>query len=171
MANTYTLISSNVLTSTTASVTFSSIPATYTDLVLKYNARSSYSSSSVGWLYTTFNGASTLFSSLWIENNFGTAGTSLLNNTSEMYPGIIPFLSYASNIFGTAEMYIPSYASSEYKPLSISSAVEQKSSSGDVKAVSASWSNTAAITSIKMTPEFGSLVSGSSFYLYGIKNT
>ena len=40
MANTYTLISSNTLTSSAASVTFSSIPATYTDLVLRISARS-----------------------------------------------------------------------------------------------------------------------------------
>jgi hypothetical protein len=35
MANTYTLIESQVLGSAAASVTFSAIPATYTDLVLK----------------------------------------------------------------------------------------------------------------------------------------
>jgi hypothetical protein len=171
MANTYTLIASNVLTTTAASVTFSAIPATYTDLVLKFSARSNYSSTGIGWLYTTFNGASTLFSSLWIENNYGTAGTSLLHNTSKIYPGYVPFLSYSSSVFGTAEMYIPSYASSEYKPLSVLSAVEKDDPLGYNSAVAASWSNTAAITSITMTPEFGSLVSGSSFYLYGIKNT
>ena len=38
-ANTYTLISSNVLASSAATVTFSSIPATYTDLVLRVSAR------------------------------------------------------------------------------------------------------------------------------------
>jgi hypothetical protein len=40
MANTYTLIESQVLGSSAASVTFSSIPATYTDLVLKVSVRS-----------------------------------------------------------------------------------------------------------------------------------
>ena len=36
---TYTLISSNVLSSSAASVTFSSIASTYTDLVLRVSAR------------------------------------------------------------------------------------------------------------------------------------
>lgn len=39
MASTYTLISSSVLTVTTQSVTFSSIPQTYTDLVLRMSYR------------------------------------------------------------------------------------------------------------------------------------
>jgi hypothetical protein len=39
MANTYTLIESQVLGSSAASVTFSAIPATYTDLVLKFSSR------------------------------------------------------------------------------------------------------------------------------------
>ena len=40
MPATYTLIASNTLSSAAASVTFSAIPATYTDLVLRYSARS-----------------------------------------------------------------------------------------------------------------------------------
>jgi len=39
MPSTYTLISSNVLGSSAASVTFSAIPSTYTDLVLRISAR------------------------------------------------------------------------------------------------------------------------------------
>ena len=40
MANTYTLIESQVLGSSAASVTFSAIPDTYTDLVFKFSVRS-----------------------------------------------------------------------------------------------------------------------------------
>jgi hypothetical protein len=39
MATTYVLIASNVLASAAASTTFSSIPQTYTDLVINYSAR------------------------------------------------------------------------------------------------------------------------------------
>jgi hypothetical protein len=37
--------------------------------------------------------------------------------------------------------------------------------------VSVLWSNTAAINSITLTDDAGNYVSGSSFYLYGIKNS
>jgi hypothetical protein len=40
MANTYTLIASNTLGASAASVTFSAIPSTYTDLVVRYSAAS-----------------------------------------------------------------------------------------------------------------------------------
>ena len=51
---TYNLISSNVLTTAKASVTFSSIPATYTDLVLRVSARDS-SDTPISTLTMTFN--------------------------------------------------------------------------------------------------------------------
>ena len=57
-ANTYTLISSNVLGSSAASVTFSSIPATYTDLVLRVSARTDADDTSL----ITFNGTTTGYS-------------------------------------------------------------------------------------------------------------
>ena len=55
MATTYNLISSNVLSSSAASVTFSSIPAIYTDLVLRCSTRGTGFSNTV--LYY-FNGNS-----------------------------------------------------------------------------------------------------------------
>jgi len=60
---TYTLISSNVLTSSAASVTFSSIPATYTDLVVRLSARATTTASNI---WVTFNGT-------------GTGGTALIS--------------------------------------------------------------------------------------------
>jgi len=55
MANTYTLIESQVLGSSAASVTFSAIPATYTDLVLRYSARHN-NAFSISQVLITFNG-------------------------------------------------------------------------------------------------------------------
>ena len=56
MANTYTLISSNVLSSSAASVTFSAIPATYTDLVVKTSVRETNNS---GVMLCKINGTTT----------------------------------------------------------------------------------------------------------------
>jgi hypothetical protein len=54
MASTYTLISSQVLGSNTASITFSSIPGTYTDLTLRVSARSD-DAGQMDYLVTRFN--------------------------------------------------------------------------------------------------------------------
>ena len=171
MANTYKLISSNVLSSSAASVTFSAIPSTYTDLALRWSARSTYSSAGASWLYLTFNATTTGFSTTLLENAFGTVQSQSFANASNIYAGQIPNLSYGSNIFGTGEYYIPAYTASQNKPISISEVLEQNSASGYISANAALWRNTAAITSLTLTPEFGSLASGSSFYLYGIKNS
>ena len=56
---TYTLISSNVLTSSQASVTFSAIPATYTDLVLRISAQADGASNAFDNITLTFNGTGT----------------------------------------------------------------------------------------------------------------
>ena len=171
MANTYELISSNVLTSTTASVTFSSIPATYTDLALRFTCRGS-ANALVDWLYARFNGVSSAqYSTTTLENQFGSALTQLFANASQMYLGQCPLNTYTSNIFGTGELYIPSYTSSQNKAASSSYVLEQTSASADIQASAALWSNTAAITSVTLLPAQGSFVAGSSFYLYGIKNS
>ena len=49
MATTYTLITSQTLASSAASVTFSSIPSTYTDLVLRVSARTDNAAVSDGF--------------------------------------------------------------------------------------------------------------------------
>ena len=58
MATTYTLISSTVLTSTEASVTFSSIPATYTDLRV---VLVSTIQTAADYIEITFNGSTFFF--------------------------------------------------------------------------------------------------------------
>ena len=171
MANTYTLIASNVLASSQANVTFSSIPGTYTDLVVRFNARSTYSYSGPTWLFLTFNGATTGFSTTLLENAFNSSQSQNFSSTTTIYATQIACLDYSSNTFGTGEFYIPSYTVSQNKPVSVSAVLEQNTASGYLNAVAGSWANTAAITSITMTPEFGSVASNSSFYLYGIKNS
>jgi hypothetical protein len=89
------------------------------------------------------------------------------------------FLSYAvdgasatSNTFGSGETYIPNYTVSANKVLSTYALSEDNSASGPGLAVTAGlWRDNSAITSITFTPAAGDLVSGTSFYLYGIKNS
>lgn len=71
MANTYTLISSNTLTSSAASVTFSSIPATYTDLVLRISSRTD-AAGATATVAAQFNGDTT--SANYSETNLNSDG-------------------------------------------------------------------------------------------------
>jgi hypothetical protein len=172
MPNTYTLISSNVLTTTTASVTFSAIPSTYTDLVLRLSTRTDLADTSVN-VYTRFNGdTATNYSITRVANYAG--GVDSARNSSQVRFTQAPWsegTNLTADTFANSEMYIPSYTASQNKPLSVFDAVENNAASAYVIATASLWRNTAAITSIQMLPYSGNFVSGSSFYLYGIKNS
>ena len=172
MATTYTLISSNVLSSTTASVTFSSIPATYTDLVLKCSVRLS-DVSATATVKVWFNSDTANNYSLTFLRGSGSAvATNRTSSSPYFSTGQADGNGATANTFTSAELYIPSYTVSQNKPFSSISAQEDNSSTAYIEARSGLWRNTAAMTSISLQPiDAGiSFLSGSSFYLYGISN-
>lgn len=173
MANTYTLISSNVLSTAAASVTFSSIPATYTDLVLRIGVRSTAAGIYPDGLQTTFNGSSAanysqtfLYADAATPSSSGYSNQTLMNILATVNGG-----TSTSNTFSNIEIYIPDYAGSKNKTLNTSLATETNSTSNLVWTIGSYaglWSDTAAISSIAFNCG-ANLEAGSSFYLYGIK--
>jgi hypothetical protein len=171
MANTYTLISSNTLSSSAASVTFSSIPATYTDLVLRMSVRSDIADSYVN-IYVSYNGNASNYSETYMAGN----GTSAVSGRGSANPYFLQAVwsegtSWTSNTFASSELYIPNYAGSANKVASAFGAAENNATAARVTTTATLWSNTSAISSINLQPYSGNFVSGSSFYLYGIKNS
>ncbi len=166
MPNTYTLIASNTLSSSTASVTFSSIPATYTDLVVKLSLRSDRTADTDS-VNMTVNGSSTSITWLYLLGNNGTASSA----TAQRFYTNSDF--NTASTFGSAEVYIPNYASANYKTFSVETVSENNATSGaQTELLHQLWSNTSAITSITFAPQFGSnWLQYSTFYLYGIKNS
>ena len=175
MPSTYTLISSNVLSSSASSVTFSSIPATFTDLVLRISARASGSGNLAG-LAIKFNSSTT---SIYSNTNlfaYSASGTSDRSSSVASIPAMdnITDGGGTANTFSSNELYIPSYTASQNKPTSLFSVVEKNSSANFewlVYSGAGLYRDTAAISSIALTTNAGSFISGSSFYLYGIKNS
>lgn len=173
MANTYTLISSNTLTSSAASVTFSSIPATYTDLVLKYMARATTGGVNEPFDVQFNSDTGNNYSNTTLRGS-GSAATSFrisANSAVRISQGTNGSLS-TSSTFTNGELYIPSYNASQYKCLSLYSALENNATEAYLSAVAGLWSSNSAISSIKVFPSSsGTFDTGSSFYLYGIKNS
>ena len=171
MANTYTLISSNVLSSSAASVTFSSIPATYTDLVLRWSARNTGAGENAQIRFNADSASNYSRTNLYGD---GSAANSI-RGTSETYFYFgfsIDASTRTASTFASAELYIPNYTAAINKPISGFSTIETNATACDTPAVIAAlWRNTAAITSIEVGPVTNSFASGSSFYLYGIKNS
>ena len=171
MANTYTLISSSTVGSGgAASVTFSSIPNTYTDLKIVYSTRIS-SSGNANAFFITFNSSTTGYNTRFIEGaGSGTPGSAYVTSR---YGGLDTGNTATSNTFSNGEIYIPSYLSSNNKSYVADSISENNATLGVQWLVAALWSNTAAITSIKLEPDSVSntYLQYSSFYLYGISNS
>ena len=174
MATTYQLIESQVLGSAAASVTFSSIPATYTDLVIRMSVRSDRANVADG-LFLTFNSdtASVYSATSLYVNNSTTVLSGIANGTpSGTYYYYTNGANATSNTFSNTELYIPSYTASQNKPLLLTSMAEGNTTNFSMGANAGLWRNIAAMTSINIVSFAGAnFVSGSSFYLYGIKNS
>lgn len=169
-APTYKAIAKTVLTGTQNNIDFTSIPATYTDLLLVVSGRSSGSGTSQS-IYLSCNYATTGYGSttfIAIESNGSTV-------TSDTYAnqGGIPGSGSTSNTFGNAEFYLADYAGSTQK--SINSTVINESNTGTITArirtTAALLNDTNPITTIRVVDSGGGFVSGSRFDLYGIKNS
>jgi hypothetical protein len=170
MANTYQLISSNTVGSGgVASVTFSSIPATYTDLLVKVSVRGS--AATVNQSYRmTFNGSST--ANLTMKRLYGD-GASAASDSGTTAEGV--GATATSDTFSNDEFYIPNYASSNAKSFSVDNVGENNATTAYALLNAGLWnpSPQAAITSIVFTAVGvgGDLKQYSTFYLYGIKNS
>jgi len=169
---TYTLISSNVLSSSAASVTFSAIPSTFSDLVLKVSTRGD-GATTFQFINFEFNAdASAIYSYTTLRGN-GSAAAS--NATSSQTLGQVYNStngdSATANTFSNSEFYIPNYTSTTSKPLSTFGAAETNATAAGLSANAHLFRNTSAITSIKLWSNTGAnWMAGSSFYLYGISN-
>lgn len=171
MASSRYLITSTTLGSSAASVTFSSIPSTYTDLVIKVTGRSA--GSSIRDMYLQVNSITANYSATRLRGYDSTASSSNRTGDSSWIYGVIPGTLIASNIFSSTEYYIPNYNSSAYKVCSMVVGEPNSSGTNQVDAVVANLlSNTAAITSLTFTESSGSgFETGSTFTLYGLKNS
>jgi hypothetical protein len=172
MPNTYTLISSNVLSSSAVSVTFSAIPSTYTDLVVRISGRTD-AAGVVSSGYIQMNSVTSTYSYTLVRGD-GASATS--SNDSASYAGFylggIDGGGATSSTFSTHEIYIPSYTVSQKKPVSQISSMETNATTAYTFAVAGLCSSTAAISSLTINLNGGvNFVSGSSFYLYGLRSS
>jgi len=155
--STYVALQTVTLGANAASVTFSSIPATYRDLVIVINGKLD----SLGGvaMEITFNGDTTLSNYSTVQmSGFGGASTS---STTSNTPEFIMHNSQGSNI-----LQIMDYsATDKHKTLLV------RDNAGRVRAAAIRWANTSAITSIKIgdQPHAIDLFAGTVISIYGIE--
>lgn len=172
MATTFELISSvTVGAGGAASIDFTSIPATFTDLCVKYSLRGTTENTS--YVYVTFNGSSSNLSSKNVNGNAGVSGSALSYNYGSTFQDIAGQSVYVwtSNTFSNGEIYVPNYAGSAYKSVSMDSVAENNASSAYDSLTAGLWSNTSAITQVTLrSGSTDTFAQYSTAYLYGVKN-
>ena len=161
MATTYDKIATTTLSSTSATITFSSIAASWTDLKLILTGTVTSAASP----RITFNSdTATNYSDTGLAGDGTSATSDQLTNRS--------FITIYNNGMSATipEFYtldIFSYAGSTYKT-ALGSASEDRNGSGSVKRTVSLWRSTSAITSITITTSTSTFASGTTATLYGI---
>lgn len=168
MPLTYDPISTTTLSSATATVTFSSIPQTYTDLVLIVSGTMSGSGNTI---YARLNGDSGAnYSQTYIGGTGSASYTGRsANNTAGVGLGSF-YTGYSTSLFSIVANFQYYSNTTSHKTVLSNFGQPTGGAQRSVETLINLWRNTSAITSIEVRPNTShNFNSGSTFTLYGIK--
>jgi hypothetical protein len=171
MANTYKALQTvTVGAGGAASITFSNIPQTYTDLVIKASARTTraavedgmglyFNSDTSSYTWRTLFGTGSSVSSVTQAVGYGTTWVSRVDGNNA-----------TSNTFANVEIYIPNYIFSNLKPYNVDGVTENNATEAYSNLTAPLFSSTAAITSATLVGGNAPFAQYSTFTLYGVFN-
>ena len=165
-------IATTTLSTATATVTFSSIPATYKHLQLRAIGRTDRASAIDGFRIQFNNNTTTSdYRSHFLGGNGSSAFSGDEGGTAGVVNQRFSGATATASVFGVSIIDILDYANTnKYKTVRCLGGSDQNGSSGEIYLTSGVWMNSAAINEIDIVPNVGSnFVQYSSFALYGIK--
>jgi hypothetical protein len=148
-----------------AAIEFTSIPATFTDILVRVSLRMTDQVATS----LTFNNSSSGYSERLLYGNGSSAASASASGSSLGWAYLANTTAHTANTFSNCDIYIPNYAGSTYKSVSSDSVYENNATGAEQYLNAGLWSNTAAITSVKLFPSSGTFVQYSTASLYGIK--
>jgi hypothetical protein len=163
----WTVIEHKELGSANSSIEFTSIPQSYTDLIVLGSVRGSSSAGLGNFAWTLLlNGVTT--NRTW-RLLFGSSSVGSISGTGGGI-GALPGANETANTFASFQIYIPNYAGSTNKSFSVDNVAENNSSTiYELDLLAGLWSSTAAITSLSIgLSSATNLVQYSSVTLYGV---
>jgi hypothetical protein len=159
---TYKLITSYTSTGENI-ITLSSIPQTYTDLVIKFSSKGS-ANNQYDLVRVYVNGTS--------DNAGGAVHMGFPTYSADynfMNAAYTTDAANGANVFGPIEYYLPNYAKpSVQKSFLLLGGAEQQTSSIQNFLGGILTTQTGAITSLSFDGEYGSFLNNTTIYLYGI---
>ena len=173
MANTfYKIASVTVGSGGASSIDFTSIPSTYTDLVIKVSARDARAvvASSIVLQINGSTAASGSYRRIYGDGSAAFSDSDV--SQTVVQSGHSDGNSATANTFGNVEIYIPNYAGSANKSFSSDGVAETNATTTYMSLVAGLWANTAAITQITIKPATAvDFLQYSTATLYGIKSS
>ena len=167
MATTYEKIASvTVGSGGAANIEFTSIPGTFDDLVVHASLRGT-TAQLYELTYLEFNNSTANLSSRGLEGN-GSTVSSYTNPT--IYINAANGANSTSDTFSSHFIYVPNYAGGTNKSVSVDGVTENNATTAYASIQAGLWSQTGAITSLKLKPT-GNFVQHSTATLYGIKKS
>jgi hypothetical protein len=148
-----------------AAIDFTSIPSTYTDLILKVSARIT-GATDFATLSIAFNGSTSNFTSRLLQGDGSSAVSAGLTNFSGGVGGTL----LTASTFNNVEIYIPNYAGSTNKSFSSDSVVENNATAARDTLIAGLWSQTAAINQVTFTSS-SNFAQYTTATLYGISKS
>ena len=146
-----------------SSISFTSIPQNFTDLIVMTSTRNTTSADQIigsvngnlGTSYRAFFGDGTAANGTFV------GGWMAIQSTS----------ANSATVFGNGYFYYPNYALTQAKFGSFHACSETNGANPYITIVAGYWSSTTAITTLSFAPQSSNFVEYSSMSLYGIKNS
>ena len=145
-----------------ASITFSSIPDTYTDLLIVVSIRSTTAGNFSVEIRP--NSSTSNLSARGLQGSGSAASSFSVSNV----PALATSSANTANTFSNGSFYIPNYASSTSKSISIDSVSENNATEAFQRIVAGLWADNTPISSIQLAPAGGNFAEHSTASLYGI---
>jgi len=145
-----------------ANILFSSIPQTYTDLVLVFSSRQETATGAS--VFINPNQLTTNQSTRYLEGDGASAASGTL---SRIFTADTPSNATA-NTFSNSIVYMPNYAGSTNKSFSIDTVTENNATTAYQRISAGLWSVSTAISSLEIIQPSGDINQYSSATLYGI---
>lgn len=161
---TYTALATETLTGTDTSITFSSIPATYRDLVLVFDGKGTTTPISVRVRVNGDTGSN--YS--WVRATGGSAGV-LSNSYSTTYLPLI----WSNQALGTTQtngiLQLMDYSATDKHKTSLIRENSNNTDGTNTAMYAGRWASTTAINQIEVYVATQNFAAGCTFSLYGIK--
>lgn len=168
MAFTYTAIATGTVTGSPFNIIFSSIPQTYTDLLIKISSRTTRTANVYDNLRLFINTTDANLSSRYLLST-GTAIASNVIGGNGFLVSAPATNGATANFYGNAEIYIPNYTTASAREIMYYGCADNRGTEARTGQTAISYTGSVAVTEIQLQGDNNVMVATSTATLYGIK--